>query len=42
MTGMTRFTRIPGMTKDDYGSLGMTGMSRITGMAEMTRNDQDD
>ena len=42
MTGMTRFTRIPGMTKDDYRSLGMTGMSRITGMAEMTRNDQHD
>ena len=36
---MSRFTRIAGMTRDDYGSLGMTGMPRITGMAEMTRED---
>ena len=39
MTGMTRFTRIAGITRDDYGYQGMTGIPRITGMAEMTKED---
>ena len=28
MSGITRMTRKTGMTRDDYGRLGMTGMTR--------------